>query len=305
MATTSQNAPAKPVQLQTKGEAIKSRSYWARAGASFIRNRFAIVGAVVLLLLILMAVFADVIAPYDPLETDFMATMLPLNTDGHLLGTDDLGRDTLSRIIYGSRISLAVGLVVVGIAGTVGVSLGAIAGYYGGIVDNVIMRIVDVLYAFPFLILAIAIVGILGPSLNNIMIVLGAIAWIDYARVVRGLVLSIKEQDYVMAARAQGASGFYIIARHILPNSLNIIIVQATFGVASAILAASALSFLGIGAQPPTPEWGAMLNAAQRFIRVEPLMSIVPGLAIMITVLSINLLGDALRDALDPRSIDS
>ncbi len=304
MATTSQNASAKPLTIGNDEKAVKSRNYWARAGASFIRNRFAILGSIVLILLILMAVFADVIAPYDPLETDFMATMLPLNTDGHLLGTDDLGRDTLSRLIYGSRISLAVGLVVVGIAGTVGVSLGAIAGYYGGIIDNIIMRLVDVLYAFPFLILAIAIVGILGPSLTNIMIVLGAIAWIDYARVVRGLVLSIKEQDYVLAARAQGASGFYLIYRHILPNSLNIIIVQATFGVASAILAASALSFLGIGAQPPTPEWGAMLNAAQRFIRTEPLLSIAPGVAIMITVLSINLLGDALRDALDPRSID-
>lgn len=302
MGLTISEQSGRPVQIM-RSDAPRSRGYWTRVSAELMRNRLAVLGAVMLITLILLAVFADVVSPYDPLETNFSNTLQPLNSDGHLLGTDDLGRDTLSRLIHGGRISLTIGLMVVSISSVVGVSLGAIAGYYGGLVDNIIMRVVDVLYAFPFLILAIAVVGILGPSLRNVMIVLAAIAWIEYARVVRGLVLSIKEQDYVLAARAQGAGNLYLIGRHILPNSLNIIIVQATFGVASAILAASALSFLGMGAQPPTPEWGAMLNAAQRYIRVAPLLSIAPGLAIMLTVLSINLIGDALRDALDPRTI--
>lgn len=300
MSENAMSTKAKPVGLHT----TKPRSHWASAGRKLMRNRLAFLGGIMLLVFVFVAIFADVISPFDPLDTDFMAAMLPPNTDGHLLGTDDLGRDTFSRLIHGSRISLMVGFMVVAISGGVGVTLGAIAGYYGGVVDGVIMRVVDILYAFPFLILAIAVVGILGPSLVNVMIVLGAISWIAYARVVRGLVLSIKAQDYVEASRALGANDFRIIFRHILPNSLNIIIVQATFDVASAILAASALSFLGMGAQPPTPEWGAMLNSAQKFIRQTPILAIAPGIAIVLTVLAINLIGDALRDALDPRTVD-
>lgn len=283
----------------------KTRGYWARVRHSLLRNGSAIVGGCTLLTLVMIAVFAPVISPHDPLKTNFGASMKPVNTDGYLLGTDDLGRDTLSRLLHGSRISLMVGFIVVGISGTIGVLLGAISGFYGGIIDDIVMRLVDILYAFPFLILAIAVVGVLGPSLLNVMIVLGAISWIEYARLVRGLVLSIKAQDYVEASRALGAGDGRIILRHILPNSLNIIIVQATFGVASAILSASALSFLGMGAQPPTPEWGAMLSEGQKFIRHMPVLAIAPGFAILITVLSINLIGDALRDALDPRTVDS
>jgi peptide/nickel transport system permease protein len=194
-----------------------------------------------------------------------------------------------------------VGLIVVGIAGTIGVSLGALAGFYGGVVDTIIMRLVDILMAFPFLVLAIAIVALVGPSLTNMMIVLGCVVWIEYARLVRGLVLSLRESDYVNAARVVGVKNPRIILRHIIPNCLGVVTVQATFGVAISILTASALSFLGMGAQPPTAEWGAMLFSAKQYLRMRPVMSIAPGLAIMVTVMGINFVGDALRDALDPR----
>jgi peptide/nickel transport system permease protein len=229
------------------------------------------------------------------------AALQPPGTPAHLLGTDELGRDNLSRLIYGSRISLQVGLVVVSIAGLAGVTLGTVSGYYGGAVDDAIMRLADVVLAFPFLVLAIAVVAVVGPSLTHMMIVLGGVSWASYARLVRGVVLGLREEDYVLAARALGAGGWHIIWRHILPNCLGVIIVQATFGVANGILAASGLSFLGLGAQPPEAEGGAMLSAAKPYLRQRPLMSIAPGLAIMVTVLAINLVGDALRDALDPR----
>ncbi|MBK8021133.1 MAG: ABC transporter permease [Chloroflexi bacterium] len=275
-----------------------------RALRRLLRNRTAMVGIVMLLVIVLAAVFAPQVAPHDPYKQDFSKGNLPLFSPDHTLGTDDLGRDTLSRLIYGGRSSLAAGLLVVAIAASVGVTLGLISGYYGGTIDTVIMRLVDVLYAFPFLILAIAVVAILGPGLLNVMLVLGAIAWIDYARVVRGVVLQAKVQDYVLATRAIGASNFRIVTRHILPNCLSLIIVQATFSVAAAIIAAASLSFLGFGAQPPEPEWGAMLNAAQRFIRSNPILSILPGTAIILVVIAINLIGDALRDALDPNTQD-
>ncbi len=273
-----------------------------RALLQLAANPTAVFGGVLLLVFVLAAVFAPQIAPHDPYKQDFSASSLPPFSPGHVLGTDDLGRDTLSRLIYGGRASLTAGLLVVAISASIGVTLGLLSGYYGGLVDMVIMRLVDILYAFPFLILAIAVVAILGPGLLNVMLVLGAIAWIEYARVVRGVVLQAKVQDYVLASRALGAGDLRIIMRHILPNCLSIIIVQATFSVAAAIVAAAALSFLGFGAQPPEPEWGAMLNAAQRFIRVNPVLSILPGTAIILVVISINLIGDALRDALDPKT---
>jgi peptide/nickel transport system permease protein len=265
------------------------------------RNRFALIGLIILGILAFAAIAAPLIAPHDPFELGLGNSLKPPGTEGHLLGTDKLGRDVLSRMIYGSRISLVVGFIVVSIAMTVGVTLGAISGYFGGIVDNIIMRIVDIVIAFPFLILAIAIVAIVGPSLTNMMIVLGAVSWIGYARLVRGMVLSIKEEEFVVAARVVGARDGRIIFRHVLPGTLGVIIVQATFGIASAILAASALSFLGMGAQPPAAEWGAMLSEAKPYLRKLPMMTFAPGLAIMITVLAINFVGDALRDAFDPR----
>ena len=277
-----------------------SRGLFTSLVFQFSRNPIALAGFGLLIVMGLAALFAPQISPYDPYEIDFAASLLPPNTDGHLLGTDDLGRDTLSRLIYGGRVSMVVGLIVVGISGSIGITMGVLAGYFGGVLDMVIMRVVDLLYAFPFIILAIAIVSILGASLINVMLVLASIAWIEYARVVRGLVLQLKQQEYVLACHALGASDLRIIVHHILPNFVNIIVVQATFGVAGAILSAAALSFLGLGAQPPTPEWGAMLSDGKRFMRVMPILTIAPGVAIMLVVLSINLIGDAIRDALDP-----
>jgi peptide/nickel transport system permease protein len=256
---------------------------------------------VILVTLIIIAVGAPYIAPHDPLKMNLRDALQPPGTPGHILGTDELGRDTLSRLIYGSRVSLSVGLIVVIISGSIGVVLGAISGYFGGIIDMIIMRLVDVLMAFPFLILAIAVVSILGASLTNVMITLGLVSWTSYARLVRGMVLSLREAEFVAAARVIGTKHWKIILRHILPNVLGIVIVQATFGAAVAILSASALSFLGMGAQPPMAEWGAMLSTAKQNMRTQPVLAIAPGLAIMITVLAINFVGDALRDALDPR----
>ena len=275
-------------------------SPWQDRWRQVIHNRMAVLGFTLLGLMVAIAIFAPFVAPFDPFEMDLENNLQPPTAD-HLLGTDKLGRDVLSRVIYGSRISLVVGFIVQGIALVVGVTLGAISGNFGGVLDMIIQRMVDVVMGFPFLILAIAIVSLIGPSLTNMMIVLGGVVWVDYARMVRGVVLSLKEEEYVLAARVVGASDGRIILKHVLPGTLSVIIVQATFGIATAILAASGLSFLGMGAQPPTAEWGAMLSDAKPYLRQLPLMSIAPGVAIMLTVLSINFVGDALRDAFDPR----
>lgn len=296
------NTKAQGLHLEDENQILHPPiSPWADVRRQLLRDRLAVLGIIILFLLILTAVFAPLIAPFDPYEMNLGGNLKPPGVDGHLLGTDELGRDIFSRLIYGSRISLTVGLIVVGIAGTIGVTLGAISGYYGGVVDNVIMRVVDIVLAFPFLVLAIAVVSIVGANLTNMMIVLGCVSWIGYTRLVRGQVLALREQQFVTAARAIGAGDLDIIFNHILPNTLGVIIVQATFGVAVAILAASGLSFLGMGAQPPTAEWGAMLSDAKKYMRHHPTMAIAPGMAIMITVLAINFVGDALRDALDPR----
>jgi len=280
---------------------IQSRSLWADAWRKLRMNRFAVVGLVILVALTIISLFAPLVSPYDPNELDLRNAFQPVGSQGHLLGTDELGRDTLSRLIFGSRISLSVGIIVVIIAGSIGVVLGAISGYYGGVIDQIIMRLVDVLLAFPFLILAIAVVSIIGGGLTNVMITLGFVSWITYARLVRGMVLSLREEEFVTAAKVMGVRDWKIILKHILPNTLGIVIVQATYGAATAILSASALSFLGMGAQPPTAEWGAMLSTAKQHMRSHPVLAIAPGMAIMITVLAINFVGDALRDALDPR----
>ncbi len=280
-------------------EAHAPASPWLSKWRQIRHNRAAMLGLGLLGALALVAILAPWIAPYDPIKMNLKGHLQPPSLT-HLLGTDELGRDVLSRLIYGSRVSLTVGFVVESIAILIGVVLGAVSGYFGGTVDMIIMRIVDVVVAFPFLILAIAVVSILGPSLLNMMLVLAGVVWVDYARVVRGMVLSVKEEDYVLAARVIGVRQGAIIFRHVLPNCLGVIIVQATFGIANAILAASGLSFLGMGAQPPQAEWGSMLSNAKPYLRTLPVMSIAPGVAIMVTVLAINFVGDALRDAFDP-----
>jgi peptide/nickel transport system permease protein len=264
------------------------------------KHRLALVGAVIIFVLIFLAILAPFIAPHDPIEQNLEHRLLAPNTQ-YLLGTDNLGRCILSRLIHGASVSLLIGIMVVGISAFVGVTLGLLAGYRGGLIDELIMRIVDILLAFPGIILALVVIGILGPSLYNVMLALAIVGWTSYARVVRGTVLSVKEKEFVEAARVLGASDVRIMFRHILPNIMAPVIVMATLGMAHVILAAAALSFLGLGAQPPTPEWGSMLNSGRAFMRTAPHLTIFPGLAIMVTVLAFNFLGDGLRDALDPR----
>lgn len=251
-------------------------------------------------LMIFSAIFAPLIAPYDPVEQDILSLLQGPSLD-HLLGTDELGRDTLSRVIYGSRVSLMVGVIAVSISLIIGSALGLIAGYGRGLIDTVIMQIMDALLAFPTLALALAITAMLGPSLNNTMIAIGITGIPAFARLVRGQVLSLRDLDYVQAAQASGGSNYRIVMQHILPNTMAPIIVQASITIPAAILAEAGLSFLGLGIQPPTPSWGAMLNTARGYIQMSPWLSIVPGVAIFITVLAFNFLGDALRDILDPR----
>lgn len=264
------------------------------------RAPLAMIGLAIVVVLVFTAVFADYIAPFGYADQDLMAAFEE-PSKAHLFGTDEFGRDIFSRIIYGSRISLQVGFIAVGIAVFAGGFLGAIAGYYGGKADNLIMRAMDVLLSIPSILLAIAIAASLGPGLFNLMIAVGISSTPNYARIVRGSVLSIRNQEFVEAAKAVGSSDLRIILKHIIPNCLAPIIVQATLGVAIAILTAAGLSFIGLGIQPPIPEWGAMLSGGREYIRDYAYMTIFPGLAIMITILALNFLGDGLRDALDPK----
>jgi peptide/nickel transport system permease protein len=259
----------------------------------------ALVGLIIILTLILLALFAPLIAPYDPFKT-VPAERLQAPGVAHWLGTDELGRDTFSRLLWGARLSL--GMVTIAALSTmvIGVMVGAVAGYFGGWLDDVLMRIVDILLAFPGLILALAIVGMLGPGIENVVLGFVAVWWVSYARVTRSLVLSLRERDFIEATRSVGASNWRIILRHILPNVLPPVIVLITLEMGRLLLAISGLSFLGLGAQPPTPEWGAMLNAGRRLLQRAPELMIYPGLAISLAVMGFNLLGDGLRDALDP-----
>ncbi len=264
------------------------------------KNKIAMIGLVIIVSLALIAIFAPFIAPHDPIEQNLEKRFLSPSGE-YPMGTDDLGRCLMSRIIYGARVSLRVGVITVGIITVIGVTLGLISGYCGGIVDEIIMRFVDVVLAFPGIILALAIAGALGPGLFNVMLALAMVGWTGLARVVRSSVLSVKEKEFVESARALGCSDLYIMIRHILPNVMAPVIVLATLDMAFIILAAAGMSFLGLGAQPPIPEWGSMLNSGRAFMRIAPHLTTFPGLAIMITVLAFNFLGDGLRDALDPR----
>lgn len=276
--------------VDTRGQALRR----------VLRNRKAVVGIICLAIIILSALFAPVISPHDPYEQN-LRNRLQGSSQEHWLGTDHLGRDLFARIVYGGRVSLQVGFVSVGIAVLLGGTMGLLGGYYGGWLETFVMRVVDVMLALPGFLLALAIVATLGASMTNVMIAVGISYAPALARVTRSAVISVREYDYVAAARAAGATDLRIMIRHILPNSVGPIIVQSTLAMAGAILSAAALSFLGLGAQPPTAEWGSMLSNARPFIRVAHHAVTYPGIAIMVTVLSLNMLGDGLRDAFDPR----
>jgi peptide/nickel transport system permease protein len=278
------------------GQETLSLLFWKR----FRKNKLALLGAFIVLFLFVVAVFAPWIAPYDPGQIQ-IKRVLEEPSARHPFGTDPLGRDVFSRMIWGSRISLMVGFVAVGIATAIGIFLGALAGYYGRWTDNLIMRFVDIMLCFPTFFLILAVIAFLEPSIWNIMIVIGVTGWMGVARLVRAEFLSQKERDYAVAERALGAKDFRIIFRHILPNAMAPVLVSATLGVAGAILTESALSFLGIGVQPPTPSWGNILTAGKDNIDIAWWLSLYPGMAILITVLGYNLLGEGIRDSIDPR----
>jgi peptide/nickel transport system permease protein len=272
-----------------------------RAWRRLIRRKGAVLGLAVITMFALMAAFAALIVPYDPIATSWSLVRKAPSAQ-HWFGTDELGRDVLARVVFGARASLLAGVISVGIALTIGVPLGLLAGYRGGFIDALISRITDAMLACPFLILAIALAAFLGPSLGNAMIAIGISATPIFIRLTRGQVLSVKVEDYIEAARAMGNPRWRIALVHILPNILPALLVQATLSIAAAIIAEAALSFLGLGQQPPAPSWGSMLNASQRFLTSAPWMAIWPGLAIFLVVLSFNLVGDGLRDALDPKA---
>ncbi|MCP4423550.1 MAG: ABC transporter permease [Chloroflexi bacterium] len=294
----------------------KANSLWRLTLRRVFRQRSAIVGMIILIALILVAILAPIIAPYEPTKVligvedvkkreapCIHALGCPEDKPQHIMGIDGNVRDVFSRIVYGTRVSLRIGLITVTFAVTAGTLLGAVAGFFGGWTDNIIMRFMDIILAFPYFLMAIAIVFVLGPGLQNAMFAIAIISMPGYARVVRSTVLSVREAEYVEASRALGASNAQILFRRILPNALPPLIVLTTLGVATAILDTAALSFLGLGAQPPTPEWGTMLGSERNQIFSAPHLVFIPGFAISITVLAFNLLGDGLRDALDPRLV--
>ena len=278
----------------------QSKKIWRR----FCRNKLAILGLVILIFFVLVSVFAPFLINYDPNRSNLRNRNLPPSGD-HLFGTDDMGRDIFARTLYGGRISLSVGLVSVGISLSIGVVLGAVAGFFGGMFDTVIMRIADVFYSFPFMILAITISSIFGPSIYNTMIILGILSWPSSARLLRAEFLKLKNTDFALAATTIGANPSRVMFRHILPNAISPLLVSATLGVASAILSEAGLSFLGLGVPPPAPSWGNMLNRARplHILASMPWMWLPPGIAIFVIVLSINFVGDGLRDAFDPRQV--
>jgi peptide/nickel transport system permease protein len=277
-----------------------------RALRQFLRHRMAMVGVTVILLLVLVAIFAEQVAPFNPVQPHFSDARSAPN-ERYLLGADDLGRDILSRMIFAARISVSVGIVAVTIYQVIALVLGATSGYFGGIVDTLIQRLVDIVMSFPTLIVILVFIAILGPSIYNVMIAIGLLSWPGPTRLYRAQILQLREMDYIMAARSTGTSDRRIIVKHILPGIVSPVVVNATFGVGAAIMAEAGLSFLGLGVQPPTPSWGNMLMDAQNLTKLQlmPWMWVPPGLAIAVTVLAINFIGDGLRDALDPKQTES
>ncbi len=292
-----------PLALPARRSLAPTPSQRWRVARAFARHRLAVAGLVVIVLLGLAAIFAPAVASHDPYEVDLLAAGQPPSGE-HWLGTDEVGRDVFSRLVYGSRVSLSVGLVAVTIYTTLGMVLGAISGYFGGFVDGAIQRLTDTVMCFPPLIIIIAAVSITGPSIWNVMMIIGLLTWTGTCRLVRGQFLSLREREFVESARAVGVSNPRLIVRHLLPNTLAPVLVSATFGVAATILTEAGLSFLGLGVQPPTPSWGNLINLAQSatILQTMPWLWAPPGFLIAVAVLSINFIGDGLRDALDPRA---
>lgn len=285
-------------------KAPRGESLWSKARRRFLRHRLALAGLVILGVMVILAAFAPLFTRYSPIELNLAAMSQPPSTE-HWLGTDTLGRDVWSRILYGGRVSLSVGLVAVTISTVLGILIGGLAGYAGGWVDMLLMRFTDMVMTFPSLVIIITVAAMLGPSIYNTMIVIGALTWTGTARLVRGQFLSLREQQFVLAARSIGVEPHAIMLRHLMPNVLSSITVAATFGMANAILQEASLSFLGLGVQTPTPSWGNMLRDAQTLSILEgmPWLWLAPGIMIALAVLSINFIGDGLRDAIDPRSL--
>lgn len=294
--------PSTPAALGRSGElrSESSRSLWGDAWRRLRRNRFAMVGGGVILLFIVMALAAPLIAPFDPVTQDYENLRKSPSLE-HPFGTDEFGRDILSRVIFGARISLRLGFLGTLFGVALGILIGIVAGFYGGWVDTLTMRSIDIQLAFPGLILAIGIIAVLGHGEINVIIAIGIFSMPTFARVLRGSILSLKEQEFIVAGRAIGANNRRLMFGHLLPNALTPILIIATLRLGTSILTAAYLSFLGLGVRPPSPEWGAMLSTSREFIQLAPHITIFPGLAILITVLAINLLGDGLRDALDPK----
>src|SRR5260221_873125 len=289
-------------KTQAKPRVVVSRSVWSLALARFFYNRLALFGVGLLVVLVLLSIFANVLAPYDPIKRNFEVAMQAPSAQ-HLFGTDPLGRDLFTRVLYGGRLSLYVGLASVILSMAIGVPIGLASGYFGGLVDGTLMRIVDLILAFPGIIFAIWLVAMLGPGVNQVIVANALFNMPGFARIIRGSVLTMKESDYVLAARSLGAGDLRILAAQILPNVLAPIVVLGSLTVSDAILTAASLSFLGLGAQPPTPEWGALLSDGRPFLRQAYWLALFPGIMLTLTVLASNIVGDGLRDALDPRKV--
>lgn len=286
--------------VRTAGLDLEREIQPRRRRPVWLRSPLTVIGLAIVVVFVLAAIAAPLLSPYDPISQKLSQRLKPPSTE-HILGTDQLGRDVWSRLLNGARISLTIGLVVVASAVLFGTVIGLVAGYIGGLVDEVLMRLTEIFFAFPSLILAMAIAGALGPSLTNAMIAIAVVSWPVYARLVRGQVLALRHREFIEAAEAVGVSTPRILRKHLLPNTLSPIMVQASFDLGGAILIAAGLSFIGFGAQPPTPEWGVMISDGRKYVSTHPWLPLFPGLAILFTVAAFNLIGDGLRDALDPR----
>lgn len=291
---------ASAAHVSELGSTRRAESYWAVSWRIFRKNRLGIVCLAIVVLLVIVAVLAGPLAPYDPDQID-LVNRLQGSSAAHLLGTDELGRDILSRIIFGCRISLSVGVISQAIALFIGFFAGVLAGYFGGKVDAVISFVIQVFSSFPFLLFAMVIMFVLGPGLINLYVALGLLMWTTTARLIRGDVMRLKGSEYIQSCVLSGGKSWRIITKHLLPNCVSTLIVTSTLGIPNAIMSEASLSFLGLGVQPPTASWGAMISASQPYIQVHPLYSVATGIAIIVTVMAFNLLGDALRDALDPK----